>query len=375
MRTSLFTALFSVCCFLGTQAQSLKEIQKQMQLIPGGDTQIGGGYQFEVKGASMYYLGVDDAFADQNKDQVAIGEIPFDNNPWLQVSVAPFYLSEKEVTNQQYRDFLLHTVLTPAEKEAFLDKLKELQADESKGVMEHWNSLFTKADAKGLMLDQEVWSKDFVFAYNEPLVDNYFWHPAFNDYPVVGVNWEQANAYCSWLSDLANADRAKRGLAPQPDFRLPTEVEWEFAALGGKNVSQRVNGMSPVYPWSNGRMWDDKGQLQANIKTDHRNYIGDGYEYTAPVGSFKANEYGLYDMAGNVSEWTQDVFVIRGNSEGGPISVAVEYKGESDVPTRVVKGGSWADYRYAAQTGSRCRVNEKEGHSRVGFRVAMTKMD
>lgn len=372
MRTSLFTALFSVCSFFFAQSQDLKEIQKQMQLIPAGNCQIGGGYQYEVKGASMYYLGFDGSFADQNKDQVAIGEVPFDNNPKVPVSVSSFYLSEKEVTNRQYRDFLLDVVFTSSEREAFEAKLKKLEGADYTEWKSLWETMYAKAEAKDLMVDQDCWSNDFIYSYNAPLVKTYFWHPAFDEYPVVGVNWAQANAYCQWLTTVVNADRMKRGLSPQPDFRLPTEAEWEYAALGGKDISLKNNGMIPIYPWENARIWDDKGQLQANIKFDHRNYIGDGYEYTAPTGSYKANPYGLYDMAGNVSEWTQDAFVLRIYPEDSPIRVAPEDIGDPNEPTRVTKGGSWADYRYAAQVGSRCKVNETKGHARVGFRVAMS---
>lgn len=337
---------------------------------------MGGGYQYEVKGASMYYLGHDGSFADMNRDQVAIGEVPTDNNPRSKVSISPFHLSHKEVTNRQYRDYLLHDLLTITEREEFQNQLLDLENSDVTEVQRHWESFFSKAQAKGCMPNQECWQEDFIFAYNQPLVDNYFWHPAFDNYPVVGVSWAQANGYCKWLSDQVNGERAALGLSPLPDFRLPTEAEWEYAALGSKtNVPPMGNKLGPVYPWEGLRVWDEKGKIKANIKADHRNYIDDGYEYTAPVGSYNANAYGMYDMGGNVAEWTRDSFTLNAYPEDGPVQILLEDEGTPNLENRVVKGGSWADYRYAAQTGSRCKVDGTKGHARVGFRIARSHID
>ncbi len=371
MRTSLFPLFLSVFLFSFANAQDLKEIQKQMQFVEGGTFNMGGGYQYEINRASMYYLGFDGGYADMNKDRVAIGEIPNSNNPMRSVEVPSFYMADKEVTNKQYRDFLVDHVLTLKEKAIFLGRLKVIEKDNSGQVVNLWRNLFAQADEKGLLPDTNCWHMDFPYAYNHPLVSTYLWHPAFDDYPVVGVTWQQANAYCGWLTESVNAGRKVKGLDALPAFRLPTEAEWEYAALGSKEKPLKLN--YPFYPWEGTQIWDNKGRIWANIKSDNFEYIGDNYEYTAPVGYFPANGYGLYDMAGNVAEWTQDAFVLNTTPEDSPIQVAPDQGSGSQVASRVTKGGSWADYKYAAQVGSRCRMAEEKGHARVGFRVVRSK--
>ena len=370
MRTSFLIPLLSVFLFSSLDAQDLKYIQKQFQLIPGGTYTSGGGYQFEVNQANMMYLGFDGSYADLNKGQVAIGEVPHSNNPGKKSTVNSFYLSQKEVTNLDYREFLQYAVLDAAEREEFTEQMRNFRKNDPGQVYTHWQTLFAKADAQGLMPDTACWSTNFVYAYNKPLERTYLWHPAFNSYPVVGVSWSQANAYCEWLTALVNDARQAKGLDAQPPFRLPTEEEWEYAASGGQDFNKTNY---PVYPWEGSRVWDDKGMFLANIKADHRNYIGDNFEYTAPVASYAPGNFGLYDMAGNVSEWTQNSFEVRTFSEDSPIQVAPQQGATSGIAYRVVKGGSWADYRYAAEIGSRCRMDESAGHARVGFRIARSK--
>ena len=146
--------------------------------------------------------------------------------------------------------------------------------------------------------DTTAWVNDFENAYNEPYVRMYFSHGGYSDYPVVGVSWEQANAFANWRTDYLRRSLGKEGVYVEP-YRLPTEAEWEYAARAGVDDN--------MYPWEGDlTMSDDKGCFYANFKPNEGNYVKDGHLITSRVGTYAPNDFGLYDMAGNVSEWTSD---------------------------------------------------------------------
>jgi len=273
----------------------------------------------------------------------ATQETPFyewDNQPH-QVTVNSFYMDETEVSNLDYLEYI--------------HWLKRVYGEDYPAVVQ-------KA-----LPDTNVWRNKL--AYNEPMVENYFRHPAYHNYPVVGVSWLQANDYASWRTDRVNEqllinagyltyDTAQKDdnsfnteayLAGQyvgkvkeskknskgdgkvvrnvrfeegimlPRYRLPTEAEWEYAALGliGNTLNNRVVERK-TYPWNGtGLRSDNKkyyGSFMANFKIGEGNYMGvagslnDGASIPAPVRSYWPNDYGLYNMAGNVSEWVLDVY-------------------------------------------------------------------
>ncbi|MBT4398357.1 MAG: SUMF1/EgtB/PvdO family nonheme iron enzyme [Bacteroidetes bacterium] len=259
------------------------------------------------------------------------------NNIPRRVTVSSFYMDETEVTNADYREYLYWL------KRVFVD----------------YPQVYMQA-----LPDTLVWRNEL--AYNEPMVEYYLRHPAYNDYPVVGVSWIQANRYCEWRTDRVNEmrlisegileeDPNQRGannfntdsyLAGQyegivrqnlpdsdpnsetrharmedgyflPKYRLPTEAEWEFAALGVKAEEEVIENRK-MYPWrGNYTRNDDKrnmGMIMANYARGRGDYMGvsgslnDGHGITSPVRSYWPNDYGLYDMAGNVNEWVLDVY-------------------------------------------------------------------
>lgn len=224
--------------------------------------------------------------------------------------------------------------------------------------------------------DVMVWREEL--AYNEPYLQNYFTHPAFDQYPVVGITWEQAMDYCAWRTDrvnelalvragiieapdfskldsmaydsirlkfvfntqkylLQNSYQPKQGKHPKKDmngsirkvdmsdgilfsdFRLPTEAEWEFAAyaIQAKDKEGMVDG-GKIYPWSGSQLRNPnkkyRGEMQANFVRGRGDLMGtsgnlnDGATITAPVDSYYPNDFGLYNMAGNVNEWVLDVY-------------------------------------------------------------------
>jgi formylglycine-generating enzyme required for sulfatase activity len=265
------------------------------------------------------------------------------NNIPRKVTVSSFYMDETEVSNVYWLEYLFW--------------LKRVFGDD-------YPEIYDKA-----LPDTLVWRSKL--AYNEPYVDYYLRHPAFSDYPVVGINWLQANDFCAWRSDRVNEailireglfehfpqqynedhfstdaylagqyESGKRvdglpDLSPDkefrnvrmedgmllPRYRLPTEAEWEFAAYGliGNSFQERIT-QRKVYPWNGHYVRDGDnnsryyGEFIANFVRGRGDYMGvagslnDNADITAPVFAYQPNDYGLYNMAGNVSEWVMDVY-------------------------------------------------------------------
>jgi gliding motility-associated lipoprotein GldJ len=264
----------------------------------------------------------------------------WDNIP-RRVTVPSFYMDQTEVSNLAYLEYLYW--------------LQRVFGQDFPAVV------------KNAKPDTLVWREKL--AYNEPLVENYLRHPAYHDYPVVGVNWLQANDFCLWRTDRVNemlliqegildfdpdqknennfntdaylagqyqglVNKPKEDLNPSgtgersvqlsdgillPKYRLPTEAEWEYAALGliGNTLYERVVERR-IYPWNGNYLRTDQkkyyGSFVANFKRNSGDYMGvsgnlnDGADLPAPVGSYWPNDFGLYNMAGNVAEWTLDVY-------------------------------------------------------------------
>ena len=148
--------------------------------------------------------------------------------------------------------------------------------------------------------DTLVWISDYTYSFNEPITRKYFWHPAYDDYPVVGVNWHQANAFSAWRTKIMIDYNTSQGMFPFEDYRLPTEAEWEYASKGDLQ--------NAVYPWGGPYTRNFEGCLLANFKPMRGMYGLDGANRTMLVASYQPNGYGLYDMAGNVAEWTIGAF-------------------------------------------------------------------
>ena len=203
---------------------------------------------------------------------------------------------------------------------------------------------------------------DFPNADNEMYMRNYFSNSAYNDYPVVGVSWEQANAFCAWRTEYL-----LKGLGPAARFvqryRLPTEAEWEYAARG-KNQNE--------FPWENEDVASGKGCFFANFKPDDGNYTKDGNLITSKVGIYSANSNGLFDMAGNVAEWTSTIYTEAGVDAMNDINPQLKYNAAKEDPYRLkkksVRGGSWKDPESYIRSAWRSSEYQNQPRSYIGFR-------
>ncbi|MBA9076181.1 SUMF1/EgtB/PvdO family nonheme iron enzyme [Rufibacter quisquiliarum] len=253
-----------------------------------------------------------------------------------QVTIGGFYMDETEITNNEYRQFI------DAIRQDSLDVLGE-------------EYVMTQ-----LYPDTTVWVRDFTYHMGDPLMEYYFTHPAFDDYPVVGVDWFAAKYFNNWRTKLKNAYNTDNGQAPMPNFRLPSEAEWEYAARGGRDLA--------TYPWGGPYLRNARGCMLANFKPGRGDYYSDGFTYTAPVGQYYPNDFGLYDMSGNVAEWCEDAY----SEASVPVVWDLNptyYK--DDEPRKIVRGGSWKDIAYFLETGVRNFEYQDSARSYIGFRSAM----
>ena len=243
------------------------------------------------------------------------------------------------------------------------DARKGMYADRAQGFKDR--SVYVRKENINVYPDTLSWLHDYAYSYNEPLALRYFWHPAFDNYPVVGVNWKQATAFCVWRSRLYETANNRKGGAITQEFRLPTEAEWEWAARGG-------NTFSP-YPWGGPYTMNDKGCFLANFKPQRGNYAADGGATPVVVAHYPANDYGLYDMAGNVSEWTMDAFDESASQFTWDMNPVYTYNAKDDDPVtmkrKVVRGGSWKDIAYLMQSGTRSYEFQDTSKCYIGFRT------
>lgn len=325
--------------------------------IEGGTFHMGGGEK-------------DIAYAMDNRER--------------QVTVNSFYIDEVETANVDWKEFVFYYSRDSGE-----DRAKEY------------------------LPDTTVWFRDL--AYNEPFVELYYQNPAFNNYPVVGITWYQANDYCKWRTTIVNSElQAKDPEAVlQPKYRLPTEAEWEYAARG---LLEQEN-----YPWEGKSLRNQKGEFMANFKRGRGDYAGrsnyagnsrlieglnDRYMVPGPVRAYWPNDFGLYNMAGNVAEWTFDTYRLLafedvedfqpyrrkgdvtdpleqdnkyGSKSGHPLSMLYnpgpnsDQEGEWD-RIKVYRGGAWKDIAYYLTCGSRRFWNADSSASYIGFRCAMSRV-
>lgn len=210
---------------------------------------------------------------------------------------------------------------------------------------------------KAIFPNTQVWNTDFPMSYNQPMRDYYFVHPAYDNYPVVGVSKDQADHYCLWYTDQFG--KQEKYLI---QYRLPTEVEWERAA---SVVAEKRSKKSSGSPVNNNFMRNAKGVYIANFRPERDNFGVDGAMYPTPVASYWTNDAGCYNMQGNVAEWT---------------STEIDYRvGEYTEEGHIIKGGAWNLSAATCTIGGRGIIyygvaGEEPATSYVGFRMAAVPM-
>lgn len=301
------------------------------------------------------------------------------------VTVASFYMDETEVANIHWLEYLYYVKLDSS------------------------NEFYQSA-----LPDTTVWQEDL--AFNDSYVDHYLRYPGFRYYPVVGVSWIQANDYCKWRTSVVNMKLAEdAGLEEMPaeqggripletgvvlpDYRLPTEAEWEYAAqaLVGTQWLDENQTHKRIYPWDGHALRNpygkEMGYFLANFKRGRGDYAGiagklnDGAMITAYIYEYPPNDFGLYNMAGNVNEWVQDVYRplsfqdfddLNPIRRDGTIDEALDYDTQNynsliTNNVRVFKGGSWKDVAYWMSPGTRRYIEEDSSTATIGFRCAMIR--
>ncbi len=211
--------------------------------------------------------------------------------------------------------------------------------------------------------DTTAWIRDFAYSYNEPMHNDYFWHDAYGEYPVVGVSWKQAKAFCQWRTIYHNGHQRSRGRQPVNSYRLPSEAEWEYAARGGLQGA--------TYPWGGPYTKNDRGCFMANFKPLRGDYAADQALYTVEANAYDPNDFNLYNMAGNVSEWVNGSYDPASYEYASTINPNVN---DAENERKVVRGGSWKDVAYFLQVSSRDYEYADSARSYIGFRTVQDYM-
>jgi sulfatase modifying factor 1 len=236
----------------------------------------------------------------------------------------------------------------------------EAAAAESKRTRKQFidRTPFIKKEEIQIYPDTTVWIKDFTYSYNEPMHNDYFSHPAYQDYPVVGVSWTQAVAFCNWRTNYKNGYQRDKGKPSVSRFRLPSEAEWEYAARGGIP--------SGTYPWGSPYLLNDRACFLANFKPLRGDYAVDQAVYTVEAKSYLPNDYNLYNMAGNVAEWTISSYDPGSYEYVSSLNPNISFETEK---RKVVRGGSWKDVAYYLRVSSRDYEYSDTARSYIGFRT------
>jgi len=242
--------------------------------------------------------------------------------------------------------------------------LKEAAAKQNEGKP---RSQYIRKKDVPVYPDTLVWIRDFSYSYNEPMTKRYYSHPAFGNYPVVGVKWTQATVFCEWRTNYLNGFLEKKKMATESSFRLPTESEWEYASRGGRSQS--------MYPWGNYYLRNKKGCLLANFKPGRGNYPEDGGFYTVRADAYWPNDFGLYCMAGNVAEWTSSFYYEGAANFQHDMNPDIRWNAKDSDPPRmkrkVIRGGSWKDVGQYLQTSARTYEYQDTAKSYIGFRCVI----
>ncbi|MBF0405584.1 MAG: SUMF1/EgtB/PvdO family nonheme iron enzyme [Nitrospirae bacterium] len=310
----------------GTLSELKIDLEKQ-ETTPLTDTDPVTGMEFVFVKGGCYQMG--DTFGDGKEDE----------QPAHVVCVNSFYMGIYEVSNSQFKTFVEDTgYQTDAEKE-----------NTGHGISD--DGMEDIGDHKGISWRYPLWPSDDILKKM--------------NHPVIQVSWNDAKEFISWLNK-----QSKKNKQSGKTYRLPTEAEWEYACSsggGGKNKYSWGDNNTP-----SGNIADESFKKKyPNPKYTILEGYDDGYEYTAPVESYRANKIGLFNMSGNVWEWTEDKYDQNAYSQRSNMDKPIYnpiYKGGSDID-RVIRGGSWFPNYQSARCARRNGQRPTYRSLTLGFRI------
>ena len=228
---------------------------------------------------------------------------------------------------------------------------------------------FLRRESVNIYPDTLCWMHDYAYSFNEPMTESYFWHPAYDNYPVVGVNWKQAQAFCAWRTHIRNAYLiSEKNWAYENRFRLPNESEWEYASRGDRDLDP--------FPWGGPYTMNQNGCFLANFKPRRGDYCADGGTYPIIVAHYHPNDWGLYDMSGNVAEWCEDAYSESAYNFAHDLNMQFTYNAKKSDPEalkrKVIRGGSWKDISYYIHNEARTYEYQDTGKCYIGFRCVQS---
>jgi sulfatase modifying factor 1 len=291
------------------------------------------------------YIKTDERF--YNKQQLDVSKLNYEYS-WIDYHKA----AQKDFANDQ-------TAAKEYKGSLYNNRLEGLKGGRKKLVNKEKINIYP---------DTLCWIHDFAYSYNDEATRSYFDHPRYDNYPVVGVSYMQAEAFSVWRTQQMNNYLQKKDYSRMADFRLPTEAEWEYAARGGLDGS--------AYPWGGPYVNNGRGCFLANYKPMRGAYDGDGLVTTGVVAHYAPNDFGLYDMAGNVAEWCEDAFTESTYDFAHDLNQYNTYRATDEddmvMKRKVVRGGSWKDSKFFIQTATRTYEYQDSGKSYIGFRCVQS---
>jgi sulfatase modifying factor 1 len=403
-------AAITVCCFQLASAQRADTLQSLINnILPEFE------YKQELKNCVVMSGGEFMSGLRMGDDSLSLG------TP-IKKTVQPFLISKFEVRNKDYRSFvnyvrdsiahslLGHWVETGNRKKIFWDtainwkdkRLEPMMISEDDRIyarleIDPGKIIYRSSIGEEIPIypDTLCWIRDFAYSYNEPMTKWYFSHPAFGNYPVVGINQVQAMAYCDWKTGQWNNALMEEGQKKcKLIVRLPSSEEWEFAAQSAYPITVRDLTQTKSYKMPMGGMGINYGyrynfgRYYSRTNEELKSYYGDGFFYTAPANTYNPDANGLYNLFGNVAECTSsrgsyqpvydkdgrngELAALKKKYPNSPFTVMDEKAIDAFLRKQViVKGGSWSDDDFYLQPGVNQYFAPDATHCFIGFRIAV----
>lgn len=289
--------------------------------------------------------------------------------PYRKVTISDFYMDKTEVTNADYRKYI--TILKDRLLELKNMNLKELPKITINNNTINYYKLkiafeknLTEEFINDAIPNMELFKRDFDNSMADTYVENYYNSRDYDNYPVVCVSYENAINFAKGRSLHLNEFCVDNGKDTYPNFVIPSYTQWVYAANGGIDWCN-------VYSWGGMYVRDENGFLRQNFKTSNGDYCdnGNGIAFISPVDAYEPNNFGLYDMGGNVKEWVNDAYSLSFFSNCVPLDpVCID----DNNPIKIVVGGSFHSPSRELQIGNIDTEHKDNARGDLGFRCVMS---